>query len=78
VNGGAQIALMIAIFGRNWLHGPIERMTLEKAGRALVISGDLTVKFGWPLQRVHADAVQNTSIRSQSAKPSADASWPTC
>jgi hypothetical protein len=31
---GAQVALIIAIFGWNWLRGPIERMTLEKTGRA--------------------------------------------
>ena len=50
-------ALFIAIFGWNWLRSPIERMALEKTGRALVIHGDLTLKFGWPWPRVHADAV---------------------
>jgi uncharacterized protein involved in outer membrane biogenesis len=49
--------LFIAIFGWNWLRGPIERMTLEKTGRALVISGDVKLKFGWPLPRIHAGAV---------------------
>ena len=47
----------IAIFGWNWLRGPIERMTLEKTGRELVIGGDLQLKFGWPLPRIRADAV---------------------
>ena len=49
--------LFIAIFGWNWLRGPIERMTLDKTGRELVIGGDIGVKFGWPLPRLHAGAV---------------------
>ncbi len=50
-------ALLIAIFGWNWLRGPIERMTTERTGRVLAINGDLQVKFGWPWPRIHADAV---------------------
>ena len=49
--------LFIAIFGWNWLRGPIERMTLEKTGRVLLIQGDLTVKYGWPLPRLRSGAV---------------------
>lgn len=49
--------LFIAIFGWNWLRGPIERMTLEKTGRELVIGGDLQLRFGWPLPRIRAGAV---------------------
>jgi len=49
--------LFIAIFGWNWLRGPIERMTTEKTGRVLAINGELKVKFGWPLPRIHAGAV---------------------
>ena len=49
--------LFIAIFGWNWLRGPIARMVTEKTGRVLAINGDLTVKFGWPLPHVHANAV---------------------
>ncbi len=49
--------LFIAIFGWNWLRAPIERMTLEKTGRELVIGGDLQLKFGWPLPRIRAGAV---------------------
>ena len=49
--------LFIAIFGWNWLRGPIERMTLDKTGRELAIGGDIEVKFGWPLPRIHAGAV---------------------
>lgn len=49
--------LFIALFGWNWLRGPIERMTLEKTGRELVIAGDLEVRYGWPLPRVDAGAV---------------------
>lgn len=48
--------LLIAIFGWNWLRGPIERMTLAKTGRELAISGNLELKFGWPLPRIHAGA----------------------
>ncbi len=49
--------LFVAIFGWNWLRGPIERMTLDKTGRELAISGDLELKFGWPQPRIHAGAV---------------------
>ena len=49
--------LLIAMLGWNWLRGPIERMTLEKTGRVLAITGDLKVTFGWPLPRLRADAV---------------------
>lgn len=51
------MVLFIAIFGWNWLRGPIERMTLEKTGRALVIGGDLKISFGWPLPRIQAGMV---------------------
>ncbi|TBR09762.1 MAG: AsmA family protein [Rugosibacter sp.] len=47
----------VLIFGWNWLRGPIERMTAEKTGRVLAINGELKVKFGWPLPRIHANAV---------------------
>ena len=51
------LVLFIAIFGWNWLRGPIERKTLEKTGRELVISGDLAIKLGWPLPRISASGV---------------------
>jgi uncharacterized protein involved in outer membrane biogenesis len=51
------VVLFIAIFGWNWLRAPIERMTLDKTGRELVIRGDLELKFGWPQPRIHAGAV---------------------
>lgn len=51
------VVLFIAVFGWNWLRGPIERMTTEKTGRVLAINGELKVKFGWPLPRIHAGAV---------------------
>ena len=49
--------LFITIFGWNWLRAPIERLTLEKTGRELIIGGDITVKFGWPLPRIQGNAV---------------------
>jgi len=49
--------LFIAIFGWNWLRGPIERATLESTGRELVIGGDLKLKFDWPRPRIRAGAV---------------------
>ncbi len=49
--------LFIAFFGWNWLHGPIERMALEKTGRELVINGDIEVMFGWHQPRIHATKV---------------------
>jgi len=51
------VVLFIAIFGWNWLRGPIERMTLDKTGRELAIGGDLELKLGWPLPRIRAGAV---------------------
>ncbi|MDR3370977.1 AsmA family protein [Rhodoferax sp.] len=51
------VVLAVALFGWNWLRAPIERMTLQKTGRALVVSGDLTVGFGWPVARLHAAGV---------------------
>jgi AsmA protein len=50
-------ALFIALFGWNWLRGPIERSTAEKTGRVLAVQGDLTVKFGWPWPRLRAESV---------------------
>ncbi len=46
-------ALLIAIFGWNWLRAPLERLAQQKTGRELAIHGDLTIKFGWPLVRLH-------------------------
>lgn len=40
-------ALLIALFGWNWLRGPIERFTATKTGRVLTIQGDLDVIWGW-------------------------------
>ena len=53
----ALAVLFFAIFGWNWLRGPIERMALEKTGRVLTINGDLKIKLGWPWPRLSADAV---------------------
>ena len=61
--GGALLALVLlagltlALLGWNWLRAPIERMALEKTGRELVLRGDLTVSFGWPVARLHAASV---------------------
>ena len=50
-------ALGIAVFGWNWLRSPLEQFALQKSGRALSIQGDLTVKFGWPVTRMQAQAL---------------------
>lgn len=49
--------VFIALFGWNWLRGPIQRMALEQTGRELLIGGDLKLKLGWPWPHVHADSV---------------------
>lgn len=49
--------LFIAVFGWNWLRAPIERVTLEKTGRVLVIGGDIEVELAWPLPRIRSGAV---------------------
>lgn len=50
-------AVFIAIFGWNWLRGPIERIALDKTGRVLQIKGDFDISLGWPRPHVHAGAV---------------------
>ena len=49
--------LYLAIFGWNWARAPLQRMTLDRTGRELLIGGDLKVSLGWPAPRVHATAV---------------------
>ena len=53
----AVAVLYIALFGWGWLRAPIERLTLEKTGRALLIKGDLNVALGWPWPRLRANTV---------------------
>ena len=49
--------IFIALFGWNWLRGPIQNMTTEKTGRVLAINGALQVKFGWPNASIHGESV---------------------
>ena len=49
--------LFVLIFGWNWARGPLQRITADKTGRELVISGDLKVSLAWPAPMVHANAV---------------------
>lgn len=51
------LALIVVFFDWNWLREPIARKVTEQTGRALAISGNLNVKLGWPLIRVHAAGV---------------------
>ena len=51
------MAGILAIFDGNWLRSPIERMTLERTGRELVIGGDIEVRFGWSVPRIRTGAV---------------------
>jgi uncharacterized protein involved in outer membrane biogenesis len=53
----ALLALLLYLFGWNWLRGPIEHLVEQKTGRALVIDGDLTIHPGWPWPRLHASTV---------------------
>ena len=53
----ALAVLVVALVGWNWLRAPIERLTLEKTGRALAIGGDITIEFAWPQPRLHAGTV---------------------
>ena len=54
---GVLAVLFIAVFGWNWLRGPIERVTLEKTGRVLSIGGDIKIDLAWPLPRISSGAV---------------------
>ena len=49
--------LFVLVFGLNWARGPLQRVVLEKTGRALVIGGDLTLHPAWPVPRLRAQAV---------------------
>ena len=50
--------LFIAVFGWNWLRGPLERLALDKTGRVLAIQGDLSLRLGWPSPRLDVGAVE--------------------
>ncbi len=49
--------LFVAGFGWNWLRAPIERVTLEKTGRVLLIGGEIEVELAWPLPRIRSGTV---------------------
>ncbi len=49
--------VFIAVFGWNWLRGPLERLALDKTGRVLAIQGDLSLRLGWPSPRLEFGAV---------------------
>ncbi|CAI08986.1 conserved hypothetical protein [Aromatoleum aromaticum EbN1] len=53
----ALIVLAALLFDPNWLRGPIMRQTTEKTGRELVINGDLSIDWGWPVTRLGAAGV---------------------
>lgn len=46
------IVVLVIFFDWNWLRHPIERVVIEKTGRALIINGNLNVKLGWPVTRI--------------------------
>ena len=48
---------LVALFGWNWLRGPMERVVTERTGRALSIQGDLSLQFAWPRPVVRANRV---------------------
>lgn len=49
--------VFITVVGWDWLRAPIERATLDRTGRELVIGGPIDVRFGWPAAVIKADAV---------------------
>lgn len=51
------VTLVLALFGWNWLRGPIEHWAEQKTGRVLAINGDLSLHLGWPWPRIQADGV---------------------
>ncbi len=50
--------VFIALFGWNWLRGPLQRFALHQTGRELVIQGDLGVSPGWLSVRLRAADVR--------------------
>jgi uncharacterized protein involved in outer membrane biogenesis len=69
------VFLFIALFGWNWLRAPVERMTLDKTGRELVIGGDIDIDLAWPRPRLQAAAVTfaNPAWASEKQMVAADA-----
>ena len=51
------IAVAVWVFDWNWLRGPIARKVTQKTGRVLIISGDFSVKLGWPNAHLRAGNV---------------------
>ncbi len=49
--------LFVALFGWNWMRGPLERAAAERSGRVLAINGDLSLSFNWPHPTVQANEV---------------------
>jgi uncharacterized protein involved in outer membrane biogenesis len=69
------VPLLVALFGWNWLRAPVERMTLDKTGRELVIGGDIDIDLAWPRPRLQAAAVTfaNPAWASERQMVAADA-----
>ena len=57
LTGVLLVVLTIALLGWNWLRAPLERFALQKTGRELILRGDLSVGFAWPVARLHAAGV---------------------
>ncbi len=62
-------ALWITIIGWNWARDSLQRMVLERTGRALVIGGDLQLSLGCPTPRLHALADRHFNRMTPSIAP---------
>lgn len=47
-------ALALALFGWNWVRGPLQDLALQKTGRELHLGGDLGLVWAWPAPRLRA------------------------
>ena len=51
------LVLYTLVFGANWARVPLQNMTLQRTGRALLISGDMDLHLAWPLPRLRAQGL---------------------
>ncbi|MBP6853506.1 MAG: AsmA family protein [Rhodoferax sp.] len=54
----ATAALLLALFGWNWLRAPLSQLVLAETGRVLVLEGDVSVQLAWPRPRVRFAGVR--------------------
>jgi uncharacterized protein involved in outer membrane biogenesis len=52
------VLLALAVFGANWVRGPLQAEVLARTGRVLQIDGELSLHLAWPHPRLRAAGVR--------------------